>query len=208
VIRRGLALGLLGVVLAGACSSDVPDHVFSHPDLENIVLQPDDAPAGTEWASIVSGPSDLAHFARDADELELLQKDEFREGYLSLFVPGGYGEPNSDLPPLPPEAVFVQGIAGLFESGDGAHSALGRFVDDLRTTEIPSAADVESAGLGDESFGLVGTTPDGSHVLIFAWRRGNLVLSVSGAGDVAPELVRSLADRVDGRALDLEATGG
>lgn len=188
----------------GACSSGGSGHVFSHPDLENIVLQPGDAPAGTEWASIVSGPSDLAHFARDSDELEKLREDRFREGYLSLFVPGGYGEPNPNLPPLPPEAVFVQGIAGLFDSGDGAHAALGRFVEDLRTTDVPSAADVGAAGLGDESFGLEGMTADGSHVLIFAWRRGNLVLSVSGAGDVAPELVRSLADRVDGRALDLE----
>ena len=204
--RRRLALGVVAVALSlvGACSSGGSAHVFSHPDIEDIVLQPGDAPAGTEWASIVSGPSDLAHFARDAEELELLQKDKFREGYLSLFVPGGYGEPNPNLPPLPPEAVFVQGIAGLFDSGDGAHAALGRFVEELRTNEIPSATTVEAGGLGDESFGIEGATPDGSHVLIYAWRRGNLVLSVSGAGDIAAEVVRALADRVDTRAVDLE----
>lgn len=191
---------VLALAVGAACSSEDPGDTFTAPDLDEIVLQPADAPPGTEWASSVSGPTDLQRFARNADELELLQNDRFREGYLSLFVPPGYAEPNPTLPPLPADAVFVQGIAGLFATGGGAHAALDRFVADLRTNQIPSASDVEAGGLGDESFGIEGASTDGSHVLIFVWRRGNLILAVSGAGDIAAGEVRSLADLVDARA--------
>ena len=199
---RRLALALM--IAAGvACSSEAPAETFDAPDLDAIVLQPGDAPAGTEWAASISGPTDLQRFARDAQELELLQQDRFRQGYLSLFVPPGYDDPDSALPPLPVDAVFVQGIAGLFATGDGAHAALGRFVTDLRTNQIPSAENVDAKGLGEESFGIQGEVTDGAHVLIYVWRRGNLIMSVSGAGDIDSVEVRSLADLVDARAVGL-----
>jgi hypothetical protein len=122
--------------------------------------------------------------------------DGFQIGHVALFLPPASVDGET---PLTNDSVIVQGIAGLFRDADGAGNSLERYVDDLRTRQVPGAADVPADGLGDQAFGLRGKTPDGADVQIFAWRIGNLLLVVSGSGRMTPEQVRDLADVIDGR---------
>ena len=93
----------------------------------------------------------------------------------------------------------MQGITGLFRTVDGAERALERYVEDLRSRQLPDASDVPAEGSATRRSGCE-QTPDGSRVQIFVWRVGNLILAVSGSGPVAPGEVRGLADLVNGRA--------
>jgi len=199
------SIALVGLLLltATACiggSADDPDaRPFTRTDVETIVLGPNDAPDGTTYVQDASGFNDLDAFARDEVERGHLVDDGFQIGHVALFLPpaSATGGPSSE--PLTNDSVIVQGIAGLFRDADGAGSSLERYVDDLRTRQIPGAADVSADGLGDQSFGLRGETPDGARVQIFVWRIGNLLLAVSGSGAMTIEQVRELADLVDGR---------
>lgn len=202
-VRRSIAVLTLSAIVATGCHSTRTPSVthgrFTRADVDAIVLRPSDAPKGTAFVDAVSGSQDLATFARDAVELEHLRDDGFEVGNLSLFFPAGHT--NGGAPePLTNASVIVQGIAGLFHDADGAERSLERYVDDLRSRQLLDARDVASDGLGDRAFGLQGTTPDGSRVLIYVWRVDNLVLAVSGSGPVKGADVRALADLVNGRA--------
>lgn len=187
----------------GCRSADTPPVTargrFTRADVGAIVLQPADAPAGTIYVDSASGFQALAAFARDDVELGLLRDDGFQVGHLSLFFPAGRA--NGGAPkPLTNDSVIVQGIAGLFHDANGAERSLERYIDDLRSRQVPDAHDVAAGGLGDRAFGLRGTTPDGSRVLMYVWRVDNLILSVTGSGPVEDADVRALADLVNGRA--------
>ena len=202
--RRSLAAAALALLVASACYADGGSTTsepgpFTRADVDAIVLGPNDALEGTAYVDGISGFQDLKAFARDQDELIHLQEDGFQIGHLALFFPSGHanGDPAQ---PLTNHSEIVQGITGLFRTVDGAERALERYVQDLRSRQLPDASDVPADGLGDTSFGLRGKTPDGSRVQIFVWRVGNLILAVSGSGPVAPAEVRGLADLVNGRA--------
>ncbi|MGH2595009.1 MAG: hypothetical protein ACRDH7_03490 [Actinomycetota bacterium] len=208
VVRRSLAVVAVSALVAAGCHSAATPSAapsvtapgrFTRADLDAIVLRPSDAPTGTVYVDAVSGFQDLTTFARDDVELAHLRDDGFQVGHLSLFFPAGHA--NGGAPkPLTNDSVIVQGIAALFQDADGAERSLERYVGDLRIRQIPDAHDVVSDGLGDRAFGLQGTTPDGSRVLMYVWRVDNLVLAVSGSGPVEAADVRALADRVNGRA--------
>jgi hypothetical protein len=186
----------LAVAVAAAACSRGP--TFTRDDLPKIVLRGSDAPAGTTFAPGFSGEQQIEAFATDANEARLLKADGFEIGYASLFLP-----PGAMTGPVPPGSPFVQGVAGLFAGADGATSALRRYVDDLRTRQVPGAKDLEAGALGDESFALEGTGSGGDHVVVFAWRVGNLVLAVTGSGNLPAAEVERLAHVVDGRASAL-----
>ena len=93
----------------------------------------------------------------------------------------------------------MQGIAGLFHDADGAGSSLERYVEDLRTRQIPGAIDIPADGLGDRSFGLRGETPDGSRVQIFVVADREPAPRDQRQRPLTVEQVRELADLVDGR---------
>ena len=171
---------------------------FSRGDLDAIVLMPADAPPGTEYSNAVSGFQDLDAFAADATEAAALQRDGFVVGHLALFAPQGHAEPGQG-DPLPLDAPFAQEITGLFGSGEGASDALHRFRDRLATQQFEGASSPEALAYGDESFALEGDV-GGSHVVLYAWRDGNLVLAVSGVGSLPPDVLRSLAGLVQDRA--------
>jgi hypothetical protein len=171
---------------------------FTRDDLDAIVLMPADAPDGTEYAGAVSGFQDLDAFAADADEAAALREDGFVVGHLALFAPLGHAEPGQG-DPLPLDAPFAQGITGLFDSGDGASDALHRFTARVRTQQMQGTTTPQPLAFGDESFAIEGNV-DGSHVVLFAWRDGNLVLALSGSGSVPSAAVRSLAALVQDRA--------
>ena len=195
MIRRAAAIALAVAVTATACSGGP---TFARADLPKIVLRASDAPSGTAFAPGFSGEQQIDAFATDANEARLLKADGFEIGYASLFLP-----PRAMTGPVPPGSPFAQGIAGLFAGADGASSALHRFVDDLRTRQVPGAKDLTAGALGDEAFALEGTGSHGDHVVVFAWRLGNLVLAVTGSGNLSVTEVERLAHVVDGRATAL-----
>lgn len=205
VVRRSLwtAVVVSALLATGCHSGDAPTVAahgrFTPADVDAIVLQSSDALKGTAYVESISGSQNLAAFARDGVELAHLRDDGFEIGHLSLFFPAGHT--NGGAPkPLTNDSVIVQGIAGLFHDADGAERSLERYVEDLRSRQLPNAHQVASEGLGQSSFGLQGTTPDGSRVLIYVWRVDNLVLAVSGSGPVDGGNVRALADLVNDRA--------
>lgn len=198
-------MAALALLVTAGCRADTGSATENDPgpytraDVDAIVLGPNDAPRGTSYVDSVSGYQDLRAFARDDVELALLNADGFQVGHLALFFPRGRtdgGPPE----PLTNDSKIVQGITGLFRDADGAERSLERYVQDLRSRQLPNARDMPAAGLGESSFGLRGKTPDGARVQMFVWRIGNLILAVSGSGPVAQGEVRALADEVNARA--------
>ena len=202
--RRSVSLLGLALLTASACvargtAADEPSPgAFTRADVDAIVLGPDDAPDGTAYVDAVSGFQDLDAFARDDAERSHLVDDGFEVGHLALFFPAGHTDGGAP-EPLSNRSVIVQGITGLFDDAAGAERSLERYVHDLRSRQLPDASDVPADGLGDVSFGLRGTTPDGARVQIFVWRIDNLILAISGSGPVSRSEVRALADVLDGR---------
>ncbi len=206
---RRVVGAVLVALLTVACSSSTtpppsatappPPGRFTRAQLRSIVLGPADAPKGTTYVASVSGFQNLGSFARDATELANLQDDGFEVGHFSLFFPSDHVTASGDTTPLKNDSVIVQGIAGLFRDADGAERSFERYVDDLRTRQLPDADDVPVEGLGDEGSGIRGHTPDGTHVHVYAWRVDNLILVVSGAGPIPSGDVRALANLVNGR---------
>jgi len=200
--RRSVALLGLAQLTATACdgggtgTGDPTHRPFTRADLDAIVLGPDDAPDGTTYVQDASGYHELGAFARDDVERDHLADDGFEIGHVALFLPPESVEGDT---PLTNESVIAQGITGLFHDADGAGSSLERYVEDLRSRQVPGAIDVPADGLGDRSSGLRGQTPDCAEVQIFARRIENLLLVTSGSGRMTTEQVRELADVIDGR---------
>lgn len=219
--RRAAAAAVAVAVIAGACTapeepadpsargrspSPASSYVIASPvlsprpytteDLERIVLGRAAAPAGTVFASPYSVEQPIEEFASDDEELTALRVDGFVTGHLTLFLPEGQLE--HDAPPVEPGEVFVQGIAGLFETAAGADSSLRRYIVNLRAFQLHDEVRIP-ADLGDSSEGLRGRA-GGERVTVYAWRTENLLLVVSGSGEIAPEDVLALAELIDRRA--------
>ncbi|MEO8424639.1 MAG: hypothetical protein ABI595_12120 [Actinomycetota bacterium] len=202
-LGRVFTVALL-VVTSATCRSGAGEPAkpgrFTRDDLDAIVLQPSDAPLATAYVDGVSGYKTLRSFARDDEELGHLKEDGFQTGHLVLFLPADRVNASGPTAPLTNNSVIVQGITGLFRDAVGADRSLERYVQDLRTRQIPDASEIEADGLGDRSWGLQGVTPDGSKVLVFAWRVDNVILVVSGSGPLPAVEIRALADLVNARA--------
>jgi hypothetical protein len=186
---------VLALVVLAACSRGEPSGSFQPSDLASIELTAKDAPSGLGYVPAFSGDQNLDAFARDATERAHLVQDGFELGNGAVFVPadrvdGGH---------LKPSDPIVQGIAVVFAQPSGASSALKRFLDDVRTRQLPGARDGAEPGFGDESYRLDGTNSDGAAVTLVAWRRGNVILAVLGTS-FDPDQVLRLADLMDGRA--------
>jgi hypothetical protein len=193
--RRSLA-GLLAV-LAIACSSAARGS-FTSDQVPGIVLQADEAPSGTRKVAGFGGAQDLDAFARDATERAALVRDGFVFGYVTYFAPEAYFDPERF---VADDAISFQVIAGVFETPGGASSSLRRFLGDLRSRQLAEAVDAPVPELGDERYGVTGRSPgDGSPLLVYLWRRGNLILVLSGSGPVEPAAMRAAAQAMADRA--------
>ena len=170
---------------------------FTAADLASIVLGRGDTPRGTEFARPFSVDRTIDEFASGDDELTQLRQDRFVAAHITVFVPTG--QLAHDAPPAEPGSPFVQGIAAVFETPGGAESSLRRYVANLRASQLQHEVGIPSDGLGDSSVGLRGQA-GGEDVTIYSWRTANLLLVVSGSGTITPEVVRTLADRVQRRA--------
>ena len=218
----GAPVGVLAMLLAGSCTTAgdpgeagrapplpspassyvIPSPVltprpFTLEDLGGVVLGRTDTPSGTEFAPQYSVDQTIDEFADDDEELTALRGDGFVVGHITLFVPEGQLE--QDAPPVEPGQVFVQGVAALFETDVGAESSLRRYVSSLRALQLDREVPIPAEELGESGQGLRGRS-DGEPVTIYAWRSANLVLAVSGSGEIAPRDVRALADLIEGRA--------
>jgi hypothetical protein len=170
---------------------------FMEKDLSAIVLGRRDAPAGTEFAPQYSVDQNIDQFASDGEELTALRQDRFVVGHTALFVPRG--QLDHGVLPAAHGSVFVQAIAGLFETPEGADSTLLRYVANLRAFQLTDEVRIDAEGLGASSEGLRGVA-DGERITVFAWRTANLVLVVTGSGTIAATDVRALADLMQHRA--------
>jgi hypothetical protein len=170
---------------------------FTVEDLPAVSLGRGDAPTGTEFAPQYSVDETIDQFASDAEELTALRVDGFVSGHVTLFVPPA--QVADDTAPVEPGQVFVQEIAGLFETAPGADSSLRRYVSNLRAFDLRRDVRISATGLGASSEGLRGTI-GGDAVTIYAWRTANLLLVVSGSGSIPSHDVRALADLMQRRA--------
>jgi hypothetical protein len=191
---KGRRWPLLLVTIVACSHPSTPRYQPS--DLVAIELRPADAPAGLAYVPQFSGDQDLDAFARDDAERARLTADGFELGNGALFVPaervsGGH---------LTARDPIVQGTVAVFARDEGASASLGRFLDDLRSRQLRGATDGAAPALGNESYRLDATNPDGAGVTVFGWRDANLVLVVIGTS-FAPASVEALARLVDARAL-------
>ena len=76
-------------------------------------------------------------------------------GRTALFLPHGQLDPG--VVPAERGAVFVQGIAALFETPEGAGSTLLRYVANLRAFQLTHEVRIDADGLGASSEGLRGS---------------------------------------------------
>ena len=191
---KGRRWALLLVTIVACSHPSTPRYQPS--DLVAIELRPADAPAGLAYVEQFSGDQDLNAFARDDAERARLAGDGFELGNGALFVPvdrvsGGH---------LTARDPIVQGTVAVFARDEGASASLGRFLDDLRSRQLRGATDGAPPVLGNESYRLDATNPDGAGVTVLGWRDANLVLVVIGTS-FAPASVEALARLVDARAL-------
>jgi hypothetical protein len=190
---------VVAALVAAACGSSPR---FTPDDLPRIVLRADEAPAGTRMVEERGGSADLEAFATSPAERRALVADDFVRGYVVYFAPETYFFTTRPSDAELEAAVSVQVIAGLFEGGDGARSSLDRYVEDLSTRQVPGAATEPSDALGEQAFRLEGAAPDGTTVIAYLWRMGNLVLVVVGSGPIRDAVVLGLARTVDARTHD------
>lgn len=172
--RRAL-IALLPLALV-ACSSA---RTYTLEDLPRLVLQKDEAPAGTTLDSSSSGTETLEEFAEDdAVKEKGLREAGFVRAQFQLFI-------TEDIVGRGNKGILANSIALLFASADGAgvgitliKDAIERDGEDLRALGLPA--------LGDEAFALAGTLQPGLPPgYAFLWRRENVVLGLVLAGDIA-----------------------
>ena len=199
-------LGLVIAISAGACASGtaapaptqesvtratVPPRVYTEADLPSLVLQESDVPAGTEyWVH----PFAFEDIARTATLSKGFRKGGFVAAYGSGFASP---EDTEDIGVVSgPNAVSV---VILFETEEGASSAVRLIRDDLRGMLRYSTAPIEElspASLGEEALGLQQVEAFNGPVLAYFWRVGNVMMMCS-SGAIDRAEFDALAEAMD-----------
>lgn len=199
-VRRVLLLAVLGLALT-ACGGEARS--FTGDDLPGLVLQPDEAPTGTEFFQDGSGPASAEDLAQGVGEANARWTElGFRDGFVALFR-----SPDFPLPPppdpsdIPSDAVLIGNSVLLFGDAEAASQALEvqRSVVVPSTTEGAKALTVDD--LGDEAVAFTfDSGPVGRPGAIYGFRIGNAMFVVAGAGALdAPDLL-AIARRIATRA--------
>jgi hypothetical protein len=203
---RCLATLLALILLAGCSDRAAPEELefrtdFSASDLAEIVLQPDEAPPGTEVIEESSGPFALEEFWPSSCcpvQQEAFGDAGFATAYGNLFQkPGHSGDPIDTRTGV--EVASSQ--AALFLNEQGASEAMLAWIEYYSAPELGPAP---SEGLGEESAAFVGNPNAPAETLIlYFWRIGPLLLNLrvsGGAGTVGVDEVRAMVDRINARA--------
>ncbi|HEV3474322.1 MAG TPA: hypothetical protein VG602_03040 [Actinomycetota bacterium] len=196
------------ILLVGCSQAAAPEELryptdFSAADLARIVLQPGEAPPGTDFVEQSSGPFALEEFWPSTCcpvQQEAFGDAGFSSAYGTIFEkPGHSGDPIDARPGV--EVASSQ--AALFLDDAGASEAMLAWIDYHAAPELGPAP---TEGLGEESAGFVGNPNAPAETLIlYFWRIGPLVLNLrvsGGAGSIGVDDVRALADRMNARAAE------
>lgn len=203
----GPPAALLAVLLLSGCvGRAAPEELefrtdFSAAELEEIVLQPEEAPPGTDFIEESSGPFALEEFWPSSCcpvQQEAFGDAGFSSAYGNLFQkPGHSGDPIDARPGV--EVASSQ--AALFLDEAGASEAMLAWIEYYAAPELGPAP---SEGLGEESAAFVGNPNAPAETLIlYFWRIGPLLLNLrvsGGAGTVTLDQVRAMVDRINDRA--------
>lgn len=190
---------LLVLLLLVSCSSE---RLYARADLPKIVLQPEEAPEGTEYDEDSSGFQTLEQYVENnEDKRRRFAEAGFQTSYFAQFFDPAFFHPAAE-----GSAGLALSFAMLFESPEGA----GRGLRALQRSVQEEGVDLQdrpAPKIGEESFAVQGvldkdTAGRPSGVLI-AWRRANAVFGVAGLGEkdaIGEPAVRQLAELVDQRA--------
>ena len=194
--RHLILLTSIGLVWLGSCGggSDDGGVVLTADQLGDLVAQPQDASADTDYDEAQSGPAPLDLLSQGvASAHSRLEELGFQAGRSSIFV-------SSD-PPPPDGAVIGSGVF-IFDDAASASRAL----EVHRSVVVPDAMqgyeEIPVENLGDEAFAYTfASGPAGGPGAIYEFRIGNAVFLVPGSGqsvdpDALLELARTLAARI------------
>lgn len=190
---------LLVLLTMVSCSSE---RRYQRAELPKIVMQPDEAPEGTEFDEDSSGFQTLEQYVENNDaKKRRFEAAGFQTSYFTQFFDPTFFHPASKN-----SSGIAISFAMLFESPEGA----GRGLRALQTSLHEEGEDLQdrpAPGIGEESFALHGIldkdAPQKPSGVLIAWRRANAVFGVTGLGEkdtVGEPAVRQLAELVDQRA--------
>lgn len=167
--------------------------------LASIVLQPGEAPAGSEYDPDASGAGTL-------QDLGLVDGFTVTPGFKAAYR-SAFPDVRAD-PARPPPRNDVHGaisLAALFERPTDASTFLkSRFPDD----QPIAGAEYTDPAIGDESLAVVTQiTAERPRVASITWRRGNLYLFLNVYGDYPVEQSLRLASVIDARAVAVLEAG-
>lgn len=197
-----MAVLLLGTACGGGTSSGAAEtkDQLDAAKLDEVVLRPEEAPAGTEYLPERSGailldelwPSDCC-----PGQQVLFQDAGFTTAHVGVFEKPGH---TSD--PIDTRSGWevVSSAAVLFQTSTGASEALG---DWLAYYDSPVLDRLPTDGLGEESIGLRGSPNAPAEVFyLYLWRVDRAVFSLrvsAGAESVSTDDVRALVNLMDER---------
>lgn len=205
---RGGSLALILLLLTacgrpetGRSAGERPTRYHTAADLDDIVLRPDEAPAGTEYLEDRSGELTLKELWPTSCCLgvqDQFRQDGFQTAYAAVFERPGHSADPID---ARPGFEVVSSSAVLFLDDQGASEAMGQWVDYFRE---PALESIDVEGFGEEAVGLAGSPEAPAEILVlYLWRIGRLVLSLrvsAGAVTVGVPDARELAERMRDRA--------
>lgn len=185
----------LGLVLA-ACGGG--QGTFEPGDLAGIVIQPEDAPDGTQHVQSMEGSVALASLWVASTDGSRIAREMLGSGFVDAarrqFEGGTLASP---------DAALAISLAILFEDEESARGGRDLTVEGFMSDERGTSTEISADGLGDEAAGVGGlyepSNPEVS-ASAFVWRIGNLVLVAYGAGAIDEAGVRELAERMNERA--------
>lgn len=198
-VRFVAVLALLALALA-ACGDGARS--FTADDLPGLVLQPAEAPTGTQFFSEGSGPASAEDLAQGVGEAQARWAEMgFREGFVALFR-----SPDFPLPPppdpsdIPSDAVLIGNSVLLFRDAEAASEAL----EVQRSVVVPSTTQGAKAltvdDLGEEAVAFsFDSGPVGRPGAIYGFRIGNVMFVVVGAGALDAPDVLAVARRIAAR---------
>ena len=194
---RPLAALVGCLLLVGGCTGGAGDgnettvEERGH-ELEDVPLRPNEAPEGLRERERGTGPvnglREVLPPRRTAPGLPPVPPDlrrTFRAGYQRLFAGGGGSATSSAL-----QFVDAASAARFFQ-----------LLSDVHDVTVADEGLLPAAGLGEESYAWEHVVP-GAQSAGAAWRRGDMVITVSlsgRVGEITVEVVLALARRVDGR---------
>ncbi|GAB3667448.1 hypothetical protein GCM10027596_36500 [Nocardioides korecus] len=170
---------------------------------KSLVLQPTEAPHGTQYVAAKSGPRNASDFGQPSVAADL-SKLGLTSAYSALFLSPGLAHPQPGRTSAPTNVVSSQ--AQAYDNDTDASRAYHVFIDRQRKTlQGHPATLLTDNTLGTERFGFkyVDHKPTGDITGIsYYWREHNLVLSISVVGSptfATDAATRALAKTIDAR---------